>query len=63
MAIQELNKHSEIIKVYKLPFEYTCIFDYAKARYLQPVIEHFQASRRLRRKVGYGEHLVKGRRA
>jgi len=61
IAIQKLNEDKTEIEVYRLPFEYTCIFDYEKGRKLDPVIEHFQASRYLRREVGYGEHLNKGR--
>lgn len=35
--------------VYRLPFEYTCIFDHPHRKGREPVIEHFQASRKYRR--------------
>jgi hypothetical protein len=46
------------VKVYHLPIEYTCIFDVPARRGKEAVIEHYQASRRLRRQVGYGENLI-----
>ncbi len=58
MAIAELQKGGESIRVYRHPFAYTCIFDYRAASATEPVIEHFQASRRLRREVGYGIDLI-----
>jgi hypothetical protein len=54
MALKELPE----TKVYRMPFEYTCVFDYARAVGKKPVIEHFQASRRFRKEVGYGENLI-----
>jgi hypothetical protein len=36
------------VAVYRLPFEYTAIFDAPQRKGIDPVIEHFQASRRLR---------------
>jgi hypothetical protein len=40
------------INVFRMPREYTCIFDYRANRGAQPVIEHFQASRKLKSEVG-----------
>ena len=37
--------------IYRLPFEYVCIFDHPQRRGKVPVIEHFQASRRYRRRL------------
>ena len=37
------------IKLYKLPIEYCCIFDDENRKKIDPVIEHFQASRKARR--------------
>jgi hypothetical protein len=54
LAIQELQKEGVNIRINKHPFAYTCIFDYVLAKQCTPVIEHFQASRRFRREVGYG---------
>jgi hypothetical protein len=48
-------------RVYHLPIEYTCIFDVPARRGKEAVIEHYQASRRLRRQVGYGENLIQAR--
>lgn len=39
-------------RIYRLPAEYTRIFDNPWQREVKPIIEHFQASRRLRNKVG-----------
>jgi len=47
-----------LARIYHLPIEYTCIFDAPIRRGKEAVIEHYQASRRLRRQVGYGELLV-----
>jgi hypothetical protein len=44
-------KREPMIRVYHLPIEYCCIFDDDNRGKLDPVIEHFQASRRLRRMV------------
>lgn len=61
LAIQRLQGEHEVIRVYRLPFEYTCIFDYPRHG-KEAVIEHFQASRKLRRQVGFGVSLIPGRR-
>jgi len=37
------------LKVYKLPIEYCCIFDDQNRKKIDPVIEHFQASRKARK--------------
>ena len=60
VAINELKKEQFEVKVYRLPREYTLIFDYYRRERPrpQPVVEHFQASRRLRRHVGYGGRLM-----
>ena len=58
MAIAEIEKGGEKVRVYRHPFAYTCIYDYPQAYKIEPVIEHFQASRRLRREVGYGDNLI-----
>lgn len=57
-AVAELKKEGVPVRVNRHPFAYTCIFDYAGAYSTEPVIEHFQASRRLRREVGYGSDLL-----
>jgi hypothetical protein len=58
LAIAEIEKAGEKVRVYRHPFAYTCIYDYPQAFKIEPVIEHFQASRRLRREVGYGDNLI-----
>lgn len=60
LAKRELIAEGLAIRVNRHPFAYTCIFDYPAARQCVPVIEHFQASRRLRHKVGYGKNLRTG---
>lgn len=40
-----------LIKVFNMPVEYCCIFDDQNRKRIDPVIEHFQASRKLRRAV------------
>jgi hypothetical protein len=45
-------KREPLIRAYDLPIEYCCIFDDDRRDQIDPVIEHFQASRRLRRMVG-----------
>lgn len=58
LAVEELKKAGTLARVFRHPFAYTCIFDYHAARKGErPVIEHFQASRRLRKEVGYGPLL------
>jgi len=59
LAVAEMEKAGTPVRVYRHPFAYTCIYDYQKARGVVPVVEHFQASRRLRREVGYGVNLIK----
>ena len=61
MAIAEMEKAGEKVRVNRHPFAYTCVFDYPQAYKIEPVIEHFQASRRLRREVGYGVNLIHSR--
>lgn len=61
LAIQQLQAEGEDIKVYRSPFEYTCIFDYPARQGKEVVIEHFQASRKLRHQVGFGVSLIPGR--
>jgi hypothetical protein len=59
LAINELKKAGVDIRVYRLPREYTLIFDYYRGRNRpDPVIEHFQASRKFRKEVGYGKGLL-----
>jgi hypothetical protein len=58
LAIQEKNKTVERIKVFRLPVEYTFIFDYNYQRKIErPVIIHYQASRRFKDKVGVSKLL------
>jgi len=59
-AIKKMEENENPVKVYRMPWEYTCIFDYARSQNIKPVIEHFQASRRFREEVGYGTPLIKG---
>jgi hypothetical protein len=59
-AIGELQKDGIAVRVFRHPFAYTCIFDYFAARGVVPVIEHYQASRRLRKQVGFGVRLIPG---
>jgi hypothetical protein len=59
LAIQDLQRGGVPVRVFRHPFAYTCIFDYREARKgVAAVIEHYQASRRLRRVVGFGPPLV-----
>lgn len=58
IAIHELGKEGVEVRVFKLPREYTQIFDYKGAKHGDAVIEHFQASRRLRKQVGQGGPLM-----
>jgi hypothetical protein len=60
LAIAALEKDGIKIRVNRHPFAYTCIFDYPLAKQCVPVIMHYQASRRLRKKVGYGSPLTAG---
>ena len=58
LAIEELKAQGERVRVFRHPFAYTAIFDYPLARLIKPVIEHFQASRKYRREVGYGVNMI-----
>lgn len=44
-------KNKKKLKLVKLPIEYCCIFDDEKRSKVNPVVEHFQASRKYRDKV------------
>lgn len=57
IAIKELIGESVPIRVYNLPFEYACIYDHPTRDGREATIEQFQASRRLRREVGFGPPL------
>ncbi len=57
LALEEMDRME---KCYRMPFEYTYIFDYHYKEKREPVIEHFQASRRLRSAVGFGVDMIKG---
>lgn len=59
-AIKEMEENKNPVRVFRMPWEYTCIFDYVRSRSVKPIIEHFQASRRFREEVGYGKPLIKG---
>lgn len=61
VAIQQLEGEAIFVRVFRLPIEYTCIFDHPARRGKTAVIEHFQASRRYRRAVGFGESLIRRR--
>jgi hypothetical protein len=41
------------LRIYELPISYVKIFDLPEEKYTEPVIEHFQASRRLKKEVDY----------
>jgi len=43
-----IRKNAGKINIHRLPIEYCCIFDDENRRKIRPVIEHFQASRRLK---------------
>ena len=59
LAIGELGLEGVYTWIYRLPREYTQIFDYyTGSDRPDPVIEHFQASRRLRNEVGNPEPLL-----
>jgi hypothetical protein len=57
LAIEEWHRVGRKVNVFRMPREYTCIFDYRGNRGADPVIEHFQASRRLKQEVGKGLRL------
>lgn len=63
VAVEALAREGRPVRVNRHPFAYTCIFDYQAAQDVVPIIEHFQASRRFRKEVGYGQDLVAGGRA
>jgi len=42
------------LSIHRLPIEYCTVFDDERRRKLDPVVEHFQASRKLRWKVDHG---------
>ena len=58
LAINDLNQSGFPVRVYRLPRAYTLIFDYYRTNRPDPVIEHFQASRRFKREVGQGDRLL-----
>jgi hypothetical protein len=58
LAIEEWRRSGRKVNVFRMPREYTCIFDYRGNRGADPVIEHFQASRRLKQEVGRGPRLL-----
>jgi hypothetical protein len=58
LAIEERRRTGHKVNIFRMPSSYTCIFDYRGNRRVSPVIEHFQASRKLRREVGKGQRLV-----
>jgi hypothetical protein len=45
------NQYKDIVQFEKLPLSYCCIFDLMKKEVGEPVIEHFQASRRFKSTV------------
>jgi len=57
LAIDELGKRD---KLFRMPYEYTYVFDYQYHEKRDPVIEHFQASRRFRHAVGFGVDMING---
>lgn len=58
LAIEKLSGEGRYVFICRLPREYTLIFDYYRGEEVLAVVEHFQASRRLRAQVGTGEPLV-----
>jgi hypothetical protein len=52
LALRELMATEDKPRVVKFPIEYTCIFDHPLRRGKVAIIEHFQASRRYRRRIG-----------
>ncbi len=44
-----IRRNAHKINIYKLPIEYCCIFDDENRKQIKPMVEHFQASRRLKR--------------
>lgn len=58
LAIKEFERKGKGPRVFRMPREYTYIFDYYPSGKFEPVIEHFQASRKFKREVGVGERLL-----
>ena len=58
LAIEEWRRSKHTVNIFRMPSSYTCIFDYRNNRHVEPVIEHFQASRRLKNEVGRGQRLL-----
>jgi hypothetical protein len=58
LALEELRAAGRPVEVCRLPREYTLIFDYYAGEGVVPIVEHFQASRRLRSEVGTGGPLL-----
>ena len=46
-----IRRNGHKISIYHLPIEYCCIFDDDNRRKFKVIIEHFQASRRLKRSI------------
>lgn len=44
-----IRRNDHKINIQRLPIEYCCIFDDEDRKKIRPVVEHFQASRRLKR--------------
>ena len=60
LALKALKDEGRPAKIYRLPIEYTCIFDHPLRRGKTAVIEHFQASRRYRRLMdGHPRHAIR----
>ena len=52
LAIEEWKRLGNRLSIFRMPSSYTCIFDYRANKNVDPVIEHFQASRKLKSEVG-----------
>ena len=52
LAIDEIMMGGNLFFVYRLPTAYTYIFDYNYGKKINPVITHYQASRKLKSEVG-----------
>lgn len=53
-----INKYKDKINFQKLPLSYCCIFDLMSSEVEEPIIEHFQASRRFKSKINAGGQYV-----
>lgn len=55
VTLQRILKRRTDVRVHRLPPEYCCIFDISRRQYpgVVPIIEHHQASRRLKREVSH----------